>query len=119
MAKVLAVAPDLFFASKIEATLLHAGHELEIVDDLKQMKAKVRDTDIIIVDLACGNFTAGQVADELERAGSATKPILAFYSHIDADNRFAAERAGFDMVVPRSRMAREMAQLVDNLVDTR
>ena len=43
-------------------------------------------------------------------------PALAFYSHVEADVRASAEAAGFDLVVPRSRMAREAAALVERLV---
>ena len=41
---------------------------------------------------------------------------LGFYSHVDAPARERAEQAGFDLVVPRSRMAREGAALVRRLV---
>ncbi len=41
---------------------------------------------------------------------------LAFYSHVEVDVRARAEQAGFDLVVPRSRMAREGASLVSRLV---
>ena len=37
------------------------------------------------------------------------------YSHVDADVRTRAIAAGFDLVVPRSRMAREGSALVDRL----
>ena len=42
---------------------------------------------------------------------------LAFYSHVDAAVRERAEEAGFDLVVPRSRMAREGAELVARLLE--
>jgi hypothetical protein len=41
---------------------------------------------------------------------------LAFYSHVEADVRARATEAGFDLVVPRSRMAREGPALVERLV---
>jgi hypothetical protein len=41
---------------------------------------------------------------------------LAFYSHVDVEARRLAEDAGFDLVVPRSRMAREGPELVARLV---
>nr|MBA3747792.1 hypothetical protein [Solirubrobacterales bacterium] len=41
---------------------------------------------------------------------------LAFYSHVDADVRTRAIAAGFDLVVPRSRMAREGAALAAGLL---
>jgi hypothetical protein len=34
---------------------------------------------------------------------------------VEHDTRVRAEEAGFDLVVPRSRMAREMGALVDRL----
>ena len=43
-------------------------------------------------------------------------PKLGFYSHVDVETRRRAEEAGFDLVVPRSRMAREMPALVEGLL---
>jgi hypothetical protein len=43
--------------------------------------------------------------------------VLGYYSHVDVDTRKTAEAAGVDMVVPRSRMARELPALVDGLID--
>jgi hypothetical protein len=43
-------------------------------------------------------------------------PRLGFYSHVEQDVRRKAEEAGFDRVVPRSRMAREAAALVDSMI---
>ena len=45
-------------------------------------------------------------------------PRLGFYSHVEQDVRRRAEEAGFDRVVPRSRMAREPAALVEALVES-
>ena len=42
--------------------------------------------------------------------------MLGFYSHVDVDTRRRAEAAGVDVVVPRSRMAREMPELVESLL---
>jgi hypothetical protein len=41
---------------------------------------------------------------------------LGFYSHVDVQARERAERAGFDLVIPRSRMAREGAELLTRLL---
>ena len=43
-------------------------------------------------------------------------PSLGFYSHVEQDVRQAAEAAGYDLVVPRSRMNREGAALVERLL---
>jgi capsular polysaccharide biosynthesis protein len=43
-------------------------------------------------------------------------PTLAFYSHVETEVRERAQAAGFDLVVPRSRMAREGADLAARLL---
>ena len=43
-------------------------------------------------------------------------PRLGFYSHVEQDVRQRAEAAGFERVVPRSRMAREAAALVESML---
>jgi hypothetical protein len=48
-----------------------------------------------------------------------TARTLAFYAHVDAAARERARAAGFDLVVPRSRMAREGARLLARLSDAR
>ena len=102
MARVLAVAPDLFFASKIDATLKAAGHDVTIVGS----GSAVDRADVVIIDL-------DQVSPEAVPPGI---PRLGFYSHVDVGKRRQAEDAGFDLVVPRSRMAREMPELVASLL---
>ena len=43
-------------------------------------------------------------------------PVLGYYSHVDIETREAAEAAGVDLVVPRSRMARELPALAERLL---
>jgi hypothetical protein len=105
VANVLAIAPDLFFASKIDATLGAAGHDVTIVSRVEQMPSG--NPDVVIVDLDSTDLGGGLPSGP---------PILGFYSHVDVDTRRRAEEAGFDLVVPRSRMAREMPALVESLL---
>jgi hypothetical protein len=46
-------------------------------------------------------------------------PSLAFYSHVESEVRDRARTEGVDVVVPRSRMAREAAPLVERLLTSR
>lgn len=106
MARVIAIAPDLLFGSKIEATLSAAGHEVVLTPALAEARELER-TDLLIADLDREN------AEALVGFGM---PVLGFYSHVEVATREAAEAAGVDLVVPRSRMAREMPQLVEKLL---
>jgi hypothetical protein len=103
VARVAAFAPDLFFASKIDATLKAAGHDVTLLS----AGSEPGDAEIVIVDLDNAGVDAAP----------AGVPRLGFYSHVDVETRRRAEEAGFDLVVPRSRMAREMPQLVASLLE--
>jgi hypothetical protein len=106
VARVVAVVPDLLFGSKVQGMLAAAGHEVELVGSADD--ARSRAADVVIVDLTAGEPDAAGIVGRV--------PTLAFYSHVDADVRARAEEAGYDLVVPRSRMAREGADLVGRLV---
>ena len=97
MARVGLVSPDLLFGSKVEGALRAAGHE--VVHGAGGVEA-------VVVDL-----TQGEIPPPPEGV-----PALGFYSHVEQDVRRRAEEAGFERVVPRSRMAREAAALVESLL---
>ena len=40
-------------------------------------------------------------------------PVIGFYQHTDVDIKTRAEEAGLALAVPRSRMVRELPELVD------
>ena len=107
MARIIALIPDLLFGSKVVTELRGAGHQVQLASALEQEAV----ADLLVADLT---------ADVAQRiAASRTSSIskkLAFYSHVEAEVRAQALEAGFDMVVPRSRMAREGSALVERLL---
>lgn len=105
MARVAALAPDLMFASRIEATLGAAGHDVTLSPSISE--APLDDAEILIADLE---------RIEPEAVVGLGIPVLGFHRHTDPDTRERAEAAGVDLVVPRSRMAREMPELVAGLL---
>ncbi|HEY8764165.1 MAG TPA: hypothetical protein VIM18_08245 [Solirubrobacteraceae bacterium] len=114
MARVVAYVPDLLFGSNVLGMLQAAGHEAKLASQPGAMEGALTGVDVLVVDLTA------DAAERIEHVrGLALDPeatrVLAFYSHVEADVRAQAEQAGFDLVVPRSRMAREGAQLVQRL----
>ena len=105
MARVVAVAADLLLGSKVEATLSAAGHDVTLSPALAE--APLDDADLLVADLDTENPEA------LVGLGM---PVLGYYSHVNVETRQTAEAAGIDLVVPRSRMARELPQLVERLL---
>jgi hypothetical protein len=108
MARVVAFIPDLLFGSKVVGALNAAGHEVQLVSGLADA-GQLATADVLIVDLTA------DAATRLAAIPAERPPTLGFYAHVEQDVRALAEEAGLDVVVPRSRMAREGDQLVGRL----
>ena len=106
MARVHVYTDDLLFGSRLQADLTTAGHEVSLgpIPD--------RGADAIVADLT-HDADARIVALAPPRP-----PTLAFYSHVEADVRDRARAAGIELVVPRSRIAREGPALVAGVLAT-
>jgi hypothetical protein len=106
MARVQLLTDDLLFGSRLQAELTAAGHAVSLG---------------LTPDPHCEAVIADLTHDAPARLASLaanTQPVLAFYSHVEADVRAAAEHAGIELVVARSRMAREPVALVSRLLAT-
>lgn len=121
MARALALVPDLLFGSRVQGTLAAAGHEVELIADERRLRERLSDPSapvatVLIVDLTSEDLDGAALVEALIDEGVlGPTRTLGFYAHVDAYVRQRAERAGFDLVVPRSRMAREGAELVARL----
>ena len=96
MARVAVVVPDLLFGSRVQGGVEAAGHELVDAE---------ADPDLVIADV--------EVVDPAEVPGPRR---LGFYPHVQPELKRRAEDAGFDLVVPRSRIARELPDLVQRML---
>jgi hypothetical protein len=105
MARVVSIAGDLMLASRVDATLTAAGHHVVLARSLQE--ASLDGAELLVADL--------DVASPETLVGLGV-PVLGYYSHVDADTRAAAVAAGVDLVVPRSRMARELPALAEKLL---
>ena len=103
MASVLALVEELMLASRVEAALTAAGHRVRVRSELPEDEF----FDLIVCDL--------ETVDP-ERVAVRPEPSLGFYSHVDAEARERAQTAGIDLVIPRSRMSRELPNLVERLL---
>ena len=114
MARVVAFVPDLLFGSNVLGALRAGGHDAILVSDEEGVRRELPGAEVLIIDLTTD---AGPRIELATRTlGDDGPRTLAFYSHVEADVRALAEQAGFDLVIPRSRMAREGPALVDGLL---
>ena len=97
---------DLLFGSRLRGDLEGAGHEVALGITVD------RSADAIVADL-----TVDADARILALAPP-RPPTLAFYSHVESAVRTRALEAGIEVVVPRSRIAREGPSLLAGLLAT-
>jgi DNA-binding transcriptional LysR family regulator len=105
VARIVAVVSDLMLASRVTTALTGAGHEAlqapAIPDELDGVDLVVADLDVA-------------PPEELARAGV---PAIGFYQHTDTEMKRRADEAGLAIAVPRSRMVRELPELVTGVLE--
>jgi hypothetical protein len=110
--RVVVFVPDLLFGSSVMEGLRAAGHEPVLVGDADALHRELPGSQVVVVDLTSDPDDRIEVV----RGGlPGGVPSLGFFSHVEPEVREKALVAGFDLVVPRSRMAREGTALVERL----
>ena len=99
------IAPELLLGTRVSETLTAAGHEVALAPTIPE--ASLDEAELVVADLE---------HSEPEALAGLGAPVLGFYPHTDAELRQRAEAAGVDLVVPRSRLVREMPELVEKLL---
>lgn len=82
-----------------------AGHEVTLAPALTE--APLEEVELLVADLD---------TESPEALVGLGIPVLGYYSHVNVETKQAADAAGIDLAVPRSRMARELPQLVADLL---
>lgn len=100
MARVAALVQDLMLASRVRTSLEASGHEVEQASGLPD---ELDGIDLVVADLD---------AVPPEQLAELGVPVIGFYQHTDVDTKARADSAGLFIVVPRSRMVRELPELV-------
>jgi CheY-like chemotaxis protein len=117
VARVAALIPDLLFGSKVQGLLVQAGHDVDLVASEAAVRGALAGAEVLVIDLVSPDVDGVALLEALTGDGVLQGVrTLATYSHVDADTRARALDAGFDLVVPRSRMMREGGDLLVGLV---
>lgn len=101
---MLVIGTDLMLASRVTSSLGAAGHEVEQGSTVPD---EADGVDLVVADLD---------AVEPERLADLGVPVVGFHQHTDTDTKRRAEAAGIDLVIPRSRMVRELPELAGRLL---
>src|SRR3954468_24097673 len=95
MARVALRIPDLMLHSRVLEVLRQGGHEIV-----------TEQPDVLVVDV---------MEVEPSDAAGAAPALLGVFAHTQPEVRERALAAGFDLVVPRSRMVREGGDLISRI----
>lgn len=119
MDRALVLTADLLFGSNVQGMLAAVGQEVELVADASAFRdALVAAAPVVvIVDLTDEALQGVQTVTEMrEEHLLGGIPVVGYYSHVEPGVRELALAEGFDLVVPRSRMARECPQLIEQVL---
>jgi hypothetical protein len=101
MARIAALVRDLMLGSRVRTSLEASGHEVEQDTELPD---ELDGIDLLVADLD---------AVPPEQLADLGVPVIGFYQHTDVETKTRAEEAGLAFAVPRSRMVRELPELVE------
>lgn len=113
--RILAVLDDLFFSSKIREAAKTLEIELEFVKKPYGLNEKISSEkpSLIIFDL---NSRFGSPIEIIKKIKSASElkqiPVIGFLSHVQIELKKEADRAGCDLVIPRSRFSNDMREIL-------
>jgi DNA-binding NarL/FixJ family response regulator len=108
--RVIAVVPDLFFATKIASTAKMSGVELELVPAARAVARMAQaPASLAILDLHAKD--AMTLVSAL-KAAAPTVPVVGFFSHVEIAIRNQAIAAGADAALPRSLFVTKLAALL-------
>ena len=101
MARIATLVSDLMLASRVQTSLQGAGHEVE---QDSTVPSELDGIDLVVADLDAVR------PEDLRELGV---PVIGFYQHTDVDTKARADAAGLALAIPRSRMVRELPELVE------
>ncbi|MGH7801291.1 MAG: response regulator [Thermodesulfobacteriota bacterium] len=113
--KIIAVLDDLFFTSKIKEAAKSLNSDLEFTkntDGLIQ-KLKSEKPSLIIFDLNSKACNPLETIKELKSSSYLKDiPVLGYLSHVQTDLKDEADKAGCDLVLPRSKFSKDLKEIL-------
>jgi hypothetical protein len=113
MSRVVFVSEDILFWSRVTGLARAAGVEAVRISDEAGMERVFGEGGVtrVIADLGCRGVDLSAWAARWKTADPAPE-LVAFGSHVNEAALAAARAAGYDRVMPNSRLNRELPDLV-------
>lgn len=111
---IVALVSDLLFESKLAATAAAIEVPLNVVRTPEALNAQLANAVGVIIDLTISTGDA-VAAISATRAAAVDLPIIAFFPHVDAALGRSARAAGATEVLPRSKFAERLPEILARL----
>jgi CheY-like chemotaxis protein len=113
--QIVAVVDDLFFVGKLQGTARQAGVPLATVRavdfDLESLRRE--RPALLIFDLNTSSASAVELIRRVKADGElASVPLLGFFSHVQVELQRAAQAAGCELILPRSKFSATLPELL-------
>lgn len=110
----LLLSRDLIFTSKVTGTAAQLGYPVSVAGTLLQAKSiiELHRPRVIFVDLTAGELVMPTALIAYQEIAGPDAWFVAFGSHVEVDALAAARAAGCHEVLPRSRFAVELPELI-------
>ena len=112
---VLAVVDDLFFVSKLQETARQVGAEVRVVRaaDFRAESLRQARPALAVFDLNATSANTVELIRQMKADAELKEiPVIAFLSHVQVDLQRAAQAAGCDQVLPRSKFTASLADIL-------
>lgn len=118
MARIVVLVIDGELGAELVAVAGAAGHDVDAcASEAEVWNACERPADLLIIDASSDAVDGVTLVDSM-LAGGELRGVrtLALYADADPAAKERAQEVGFDIILPRSRMDAEGAQLVERLL---
>jgi DNA-binding NarL/FixJ family response regulator len=115
--RFLAAVQDIFFAAKITAAAKRVGVNVDFIrEEEKLLQAAASSPSVVIIDLNNFGLNWAELVRKLKAAspdgGVQDVQIIAYLSHVQRDLMREAQKAGCDLVLPRSVFSQQLDDLL-------
>ena len=118
---ILAVVEDLFFGSKIRETATLCGVEVAFAATEEAALSRVGEAlSLILVDLNLKRLSPLGLIGTLKRHPQLKNTtVVGFLSHVQTELKLEAQRAGCDLVLPRSLFSQNLPEILKRYSEAR
>ncbi len=108
-----AAVEDIFFAAKITAAAKRVGVAVEFLRDESKLIAAVCSAPaVVLVDLNNGGMKTVELVKKLKGSGAPALQVIGYLSHVQTELMREAQKAGCDLVLPRSVFSQQLDELL-------